>query len=53
MIIKELAKTFEGQFECLGEDTEECITFSVPINKKVTEINKDNNKKTKKKYHKN
>ena len=30
-IIKELAKEFEGQFECLGENTEKYITFSVPI----------------------
>ena len=22
---------FEGRFECLGENTEKCITFSVPI----------------------
>ena len=32
-IIKELAKEFEGQFECLGENTEKYITFSVPIKK--------------------
>ena len=30
-IIKGLAE--EGQFECLGENTEKYITFSVPINK--------------------
>ena len=30
-IIKELAKKFEGQFECLGENTEKYITFSVLI----------------------
>ena len=33
--IRELAKEFEGQFECLGENTEKCITFSVPINKEL------------------
>ena len=33
MIIKELAKEFEGSFECLGENTEEYMTFSVPIEK--------------------
>ena len=38
-IIKELAKEFEGNFECLGENTEEFITFSVPIKKKID--NKD------------
>ena len=32
-IIKQLAKEFEGQFECLGENTEKYITFSVPIKK--------------------
>ena len=34
-IIKELAKEFEGNFECLGENTEKYITFSVPIKKKI------------------
>ena len=28
-IIKELAEEFEGQFECLGENAEKYITFSV------------------------
>ena len=32
-IIKKLAKEFEDQFECLGENTEKYITFSVPIKK--------------------
>ena len=32
-IIKQLAKRFEGQFKCLGENTKKCITFSVPIKK--------------------
>ena len=32
-IIKELAGQFEGQFECLGENTEKYITFSLPIKK--------------------
>ena len=35
-IIEELAKEFEGQSECLGENTEKYITFSVPIKKKLT-----------------
>ena len=34
-IIKELAKEFKGQFECLGENTEKYITFSVPINEEL------------------
>ena len=40
-IIKQLAEDFKGQFECLGENTEKYITFSVPIkeddnSKKIT-----------------
>ena len=35
-IIKELAEEFEGEFECLGENTEKYITFSVPIKKETT-----------------
>ena len=38
-IIKELVKKSEGNFECLGENTEKYITFSVPIKKKIE--NKD------------
>ena len=38
-IIKELIKEFEGNFDCLGENTEKYITFSVPIKKKIE--NKD------------
>ena len=34
-IIKELVKEIEVNFECLGENTEKCITFSVPIKKKI------------------
>ena len=33
-IIKELAKEFEGQLECLGEDTEKYITFLHQLIKK-------------------
>ena len=32
-IINQLAKEFDGQVECLGENTEKYITFSVPISK--------------------
>ena len=42
-IIKELSNEFEGQFECLGENTEKCKKFSVPIEKEVTNIDKDGN----------
>ena len=34
-IIKEFVKEFEGNFECLGENTEKYITFSVSIKKKI------------------
>ena len=33
-MIKELAEEFKGEFECLGENTEKYISFSVPITKK-------------------
>ena len=32
-IIKGLAEEFQGDFECLGENKEKYITFSVPIKK--------------------
>ena len=38
-IIKELVKEFTGNFDCLGENTEKYITFSVPLKKKIE--NKD------------
>ena len=38
-IIKELVKKFDGNFECLGENTEKYVTFSAPIKKKIE--NKD------------
>ena len=34
-IIKELSEEFEGQFECLGQNTEKYITFSVSIKKEL------------------
>ena len=34
-LIKELAEEFKGEFECLGENTEKCITFSVLIKKRT------------------
>ena len=33
--IKQLAKEFDGQSKCLGENTEKYITFSVPIKKSL------------------
>ena len=38
-IIKELVKEFDGNFKCLGENTEKYITFSAPVKKKIE--NKD------------
>ena len=34
-VIKELAEKPEGQIECLRENTEKYISFSVPINKEL------------------
>ena len=39
-VIKKLAEEFKGEFECLGENTEKYITFSVPLKKE-----NDNSKK--------
>ena len=44
-IIKELVEEFEGEFECLGENTEKYITFSVPIKKETTKKDKNGNDK--------
>ena len=41
--MKELANEFEGRFECLVENTEKYKTFSIPIEKEVTNIDKDDN----------
>ena len=41
LIINKLAKGFDGQLQCLGENTEKYITFSVLIKKEF-----DNNKTT-------
>ena len=37
--MEELVKEFEGNFECLGENTEKYITFSVPLKKKIENKN--------------
>ena len=44
-IIKNLAEGFEGDFECLAENTEKYTTFSVPIKKEITKRDKDGNDK--------
>ena len=46
-IIKELAEEFRKQFTCLGENTEEYITFTVPVEKKVTRIEENGEEITK------
>ena len=45
-IIKELAEEIEGEFECLGKNTEKYISFSVPIKKEITKKDKDGNDRT-------
>ena len=40
-IITELASEIEGNFECLGENTEKYVTFSVPIKKRIENKNMD------------
>ena len=38
-----MAREFEGEFNCIGENTEKYITFLVPIEKKVIRIGKNGN----------
>ena len=45
LIIKEFAREFDGELECLGENTEKYISFSVKINKKITKKDEDGNAK--------
>ena len=40
-IIKYLARKFYGHFECLGENTEKYVTFSVSIKKLINDENED------------
>ena len=44
-IIKELANEFEGELECLGENTEKSITYSVKFGKKITKRDKNGSEK--------
>ena len=46
-IMKEFAEEFKKQFTSLGENTAKYITFTVPIEKKVTRINKNGEEVTK------
>ena len=45
--IKELAEKFKKQFTCLGESTEKYITFTVPVEKEFTKIDKNEEEITK------
>lgn len=45
--LQELTNEFKGQFECLGENIEKHKTFSVPIEKEIRKIYKDDNEITK------
>ena len=40
-LIKEFAEEFDGNFECLGDNMEKYITFSVPIKKRIENKNMD------------
>ena len=42
-LTKELAKELEKELECLRENTEKYKTYSVPIEKEVTKIDKNIN----------
>ena len=39
LLIKELAEEFDGNFECLGDNMENYLTFSVPIKKRIENKN--------------
>ena len=43
--MKELAKEFDGELECLGQNTEKYISFSLKISKKIMEKDEDGNEK--------
>ena len=40
---KRITNEFEGEFECLWENTEKYKPFSVPLEKEVTKFNKGGN----------
>ena len=46
-IIKKLAEEFKKQFTSLGESTEKYITFTVPLEKEVTRVDKNGKETTK------
>ena len=50
-MIKELPEEFKKQFTFIGENIEKYITFTVPIEKEVTRIDKNGEKVTKNIYY--
>ena len=42
-----LPEEFKNQFTCLGQNTEKHITFTVPVEKEVTRIDKNGEEITK------
>ena len=48
-IMKYLPEEIKGDFECLGENTEKYITFSIPIKKEVNNDDDGDKKKKRKK----
>ena len=47
LILKDLAEEFKNHYPCLGENTEKYITFTAPLEKNVTRIDKNGEKITK------
>ena len=43
-IIKDLTEELEGKFTCLGENTKKYVSFSVPLEEKVTRIDRKRKK---------
>ena len=39
-VVRQLAKDFKGSFNCIGENTEKYISFSISIFKKSGNVNK-------------
>ena len=46
LIIWELANEFDGQFDCIAENSKKYQTFFIPKNKEVEKIDKERNKTT-------
>ena len=47
IIITELVEEFKKQFTCSGENAEKYMTFTVPLEKEVTRIDKNGEEITK------